>query len=410
MRDRPPLLAADPLGQRVPPHTLAGATILQIVPSLRDEPAARAAVEVALGLLPSGARPLVAGEGGPLVGKLQTAGGEWIPLINDTMNPLKLRRNAKTLERLCSAERVDIVHAYSAGAAWSALSALTHLPVWLVTSLGDTPAPPSRVRAFYTSSLTRGDRVIAPSSYLAGRTMGRYGLPRERVAVIPHSVDTRFFDPATVDMRRLAAFRMASRIHRGERVILLPGRLTAANGQHVLVDAAAILANRGLRGVVFVLAGDDQSHRKYVRAVTAKINKLGLESIFRITALFHDMPAAFAASHAVVLPSLESPVLGRVAAEAQAMARPVITTQAGILPENVLAPPRMPDELRTGWVVRPGSPVELAGAIGAALQLDDTAYQALAARARQFAQFMFSPESVVAAARAVYTSLLARDR
>ncbi len=396
--------------QRALPRTLAGATILQIVPSLQDEPAARAAVEVALGLLQTGARALVAGEGGPLVGKLQTAGGEWIPLVNETMNPLKLRRNAKLLERLCSAERVDIVHSHSAGGAWSALAATAHMPVWLVTSLGDAPTAPSRLRAFYASALTRGDRVIAPSAYVAGRTIGRFGLPRDRIAVVPRSVDTHFFDPATVDVRRLAAFRMASRIHRGERVILLPGRLTAANGQHVLVDAAAILADRGLRGVVFVLAGDDQSHRKYARAVVAKINKLGLDTIFRITALFHDMPAALAAAHVVVLPSLETPVLGRAAAEAQAMARPVITTYAGILPENVLAPPRMPDELRTGWVIRPRHPVELAAAIAAALQLDDTAYQALAARARQFAQFMFSPESVVAATRAVYTSLLARDR
>jgi glycosyltransferase involved in cell wall biosynthesis len=369
-------------------------------------------MEIAIGLLQSGARPLVAGEGqgGALAGKLQTAGGEWIPLINDTRNPLKLRRNAAMLEQLCSAERVDIVHASSAGAAWSALAALTHLPVWLVTSLGDTPVPPSWLRAFYASSLTRGDRVVAPSSYVAGRVMGRYGLPRERVAVIPRAIDTRLFDPATVDVRRLAAFRIASRIHYGERVILLPGRLTAANGQHVLVDAAAILADRGLRGVVFVLAGDDQSHRSYVRAVTAKIDKLGLKPIFRITALFRDMPAAFAAAHAVVLPALESAIVGRLGAQAQAMARPVITTLAGSLPENVLAPPRMPDALRTGWVIRPGSAVELAGAIGAALQLDDTAYQALAARARRFAQFMFSPESVVAAAHAVYTSLLARDR
>lgn len=410
MRSRPPLLSASPGGPRVLPRTLAGATILQIVPSLRDEPAARAAVEVALGLMQSGARALVAGEGGPLVGKLQTAGGEWIPLVNDTTNPLKLKRNATLLERLCSNERVDIVHAHSAGAAWSALAATAHMPVWLVTSLGDAPPASSWLRAFYASSLTRGDRVIAPSSYIAGRMIGRYSIPRERVAIIPRSVDTRFFDPATMDMRRLAAFRMASRIHRGERVVLLPGRVTPANGQHTLVDAAAILADRGLRGAVFVLAGDDQSHRKYVRAITAKIGKLGLEPIFRMTALFHDLPAAFAAAHVVVLPSLESPVLGRVVAEAQAMARPVVTTQTGILPENVLAPPRIPDELRTGWVVRPGHPVELAAAIGTVLRLDDTAYQALAARARQFAQFMFSPESVVAATRAVYTSLLARDR
>lgn len=390
-------------------RTLAGATILQIVPSLRDEPAARAAIEVAVGLLHTGGRALVAGEGGPLVGKLQTAGGEWIPLVNDTMNPLKLRRNANLLERLISAERVDIVHAHSAGAAWSALAATAHMPVWLVTSLGDSPKAPNRLRAFYTSALTRGDRVIASSAYVAGRMIERYRIPRERVAVIPRSVDTRFFDPATIDVRRLAAFRMASRIHRGERVILVPGRITAANGQLVLVDAARILADRGLRGVVFVLAGDDQSHRKYARAVTARINELELDPIFRITALFRDVPAALAAAHIVVLPSLESPILGRVIAEAQAMARPVVTTRVGILPENVLAPPRMPDELRTGWVVRRGHPMELAGAIAAAMLLDDAAYQALAARARQFAEFMFSPQSVVAATRTVYTSLLARD-
>jgi glycosyltransferase involved in cell wall biosynthesis len=70
----------------------------------------------------------------------------------------------------------------------------------------------------------------------------------------------------------------------------------------------------------------------------------------------------------------------------------------------------MPDELRTGWVVRAGHSVELAGAIGEAMSLDNTGYEALAARARQFAEFMFSPQSVVAATRAVYTSLLARDR
>ena len=38
-----------------------------------------------------------------------------------------------------------------------------------------------------------------------------------------------------------------------------------------------------------------------------------------------------------------------------------------------------------------------------------SAYRAMAARARQFAEYMFSPQSVAAATRAVYTSLLARD-
>src|SRR5674476_554674 len=48
------------------------------------------------------------------------------------------------------------------------------------------------------------------------------------------------------------------------------------------------------------------------------------------------------------------------AAEAQAMGRPVVATSVGVLPENVLCPPRMRDDLRTGWLVRPGNVSELA--------------------------------------------------
>ena len=410
MVDRSSILAAHAPADKPQPRTLANATILQIVPSLRDAPAARVAVETAIGLMQSGARALVAGAPGELAGDLQTAGGEWIPLINDTVNPLRLRRNATMLERLISAERIDVVHAHGAGAAWSALSASAHLPVWLVTTMPDAPPASGGLRSFFSGALTRGDRIVATSSFAATRAIERFNIPPERVAVVPRSVDTRSFDPASIDICRPAAFRSTARIHLSERVILAPGRITAANGQDVLVEAAAILAGRGLHGCVYVLAGDDRSNRSFTRALMARIKKLGLESIFRMTAPFHDRPAALAAAHLVVRPALESPVTGRTVAEAQAMARPVITTEVGILPEHVLAPPRMPDELRTGWLVRPGHPIELADAIGTAMGLNDTAYQALAARARQFAQFMFSPESVVSATRAVYTALLARDR
>src|SRR5262249_45364552 len=55
---------------------LPGATVLQIVPSLSDQPEARAAVNVASALLRSGARAMIAGSPGMLVGQLQALGGE----------------------------------------------------------------------------------------------------------------------------------------------------------------------------------------------------------------------------------------------------------------------------------------------------------------------------------------------
>src|SRR5437660_857031 len=92
-------------GTRVPRRTLAGATILQIVPALYEEPNARAAVNVAFALLQAGARALVAADDGPLVGELRACGGEWVDFPNATVNPLRLRKNAGVLENLIAAER-----------------------------------------------------------------------------------------------------------------------------------------------------------------------------------------------------------------------------------------------------------------------------------------------------------------
>ena len=135
----------------------------------------------------------------------------------------------------------------------------------------------------------------------------------------------------------------------------------------------------------------------------------GIDTLCRFTGPCPDMPAALAAADVVVVPALEPPLTGRIVVEAQAVGRPVVATAVGMLPENLLCPPRMRDELRTGWLVRPGDAGQIARAIGAALALDVTSYEALSARARQFAEFAFSPQSVAEAIRGVYTSLLARD-
>src|SRR5262245_44307293 len=84
----------------VSPRTLAGATILQIVPALREEPVARTAVNVAHALLQSGARAMIAADDGPLVAELKAFGGEWVPLVNATANPFKLRSGTRMLEQL----------------------------------------------------------------------------------------------------------------------------------------------------------------------------------------------------------------------------------------------------------------------------------------------------------------------
>jgi len=392
----------------VPPRTLAGATILQIVPALREEPVARTAVNVAYALLQSGARALIAAEEGPLVSELKAFGGEWVPMANATANPFKLRRNARALEQLIASERIDIVHAQSIGGAWAANLAAAQIAVWLVTTLPDVPAT-SGLRAYWAGALARGDRVITPSNYAAAPVMARYELPRERLTIIPRSIDTAAFDPAAIAPERVEAVRKAWHVGDDMRILLVPGRVAPWNGQLLLPDIARALIDEGMRGFVLVAAGENRRFRKYARFVAEQARAKGVQAAVRLTGHCRDMPAAFAAADTVVVPAVEPLVLGRVVAEAQAAGRPVVASDIGILPEHVVTPPEMPEDVRTGWVVEPGDAAEFARAIGAAFALDDTAYRAMTARARQFAEYMFSPQSVAAAARAVYTSLLARD-
>ncbi len=391
------------------PRSLAGATILQVAPSLRDGPSGNAAVDIALTLLQAGARAIVAGDDGPLVNELRAFGAEFVRMPNDTLNPLRIWRNARDLTKLIGSERVDIVHAQSAGSAWSALAATHKQPVYLVTSFPDRLPGHSYLGNMLRSSLARGDRVIAPSAYVSRAMIERYKLKPDRITVIPRAVDTATFSPAAVSADRIASLRRVWGVLPDMRVVLVPGRVAPWNGQMTMVDAARLIVGGGDRNIVFVFAGEDRAQPRYARSVHRQAGIHGVDTLCRFVGHCADMPAALAAADVVVVPSLEPPLSGRAAAEAQAMGRPLVTTTIGMLPENLLCPPRMRDELRTGWLVRPGNAGELARAVGAALALDVTAYEALGARARQFAEFMFSPQSVAEAIRGVYTSLLARD-
>ncbi len=390
-------------------HALAGTTILQLVPAMRDDPVGQAAMDIAHTLLQSGARALVAGDDGPLVDELRSIGGEWLPMPNDTANPLRIRSVASKLSHLISSERIDIIHAQSAGAAWSALAATHRQPVFLVTSFPDRLPPYWGPGKLFASALARGDRVIAPSSYISQAVIKRYKIPLNRVSVVPRAVATALFDPALVSANRIAAVQRGWGIHPRMRIVLAPCPIAPANGQLSAIEAVRPIIGASGSDTVFVFAGDDRAYPGHVRELRRRAETLGVSAFCYFVGECADMPAAFAAADVVVVPALKPPLSGHAAAEAQAMGRPVVTTNVGVLPENVLCPPRMREELRTGWLAEPGDSGDIARGVVAALALDIRAYEAMGARARQFAEFMFSPHRVAEAIRGVYTSVLARD-
>ena len=399
---------SDHAERHISPRTLAGATILQIVPALREEPVARTAVDVANALLQSGARALIAAEDGPLAEDLRAFGGEWVPLANDTINPFKLRRCAQALERLIASERVDIVHAQSIGGAWVAHMAATQIAVWLVTTLADVP-PASGPRAYWAGALARGDRVITPSNFAAAPIMQRFSLPRERLTIIPRSIDTEAFNPAAVTTARINALREAWRVSSNDRVVLVPGRVAPWNGQVILPHVTRMLIDSGVRDLLIVMAGEHHSYRKYARFIAEQAKGREVGALLRFGGHCHDMPAAYAAGRHR---------LGARDRAAGARSRRCRGASYGSSGRHLqyrrIAGARRDAAGNAGrcphWVAcEPGNAADFARALSTAFSLEAPAYRAMGARARQFAEYMFSPRSIAVATRAVYTSLLARD-
>ena len=103
--------------------SLAGLTILQIIPRLDAGGAERTTIDVAAALVRAGARALVASDGGRLASELQAVGGVLAPFPAATKNPLSMALNVPRLARLIAEEGVDLVHARSRAPAWVALGA-----------------------------------------------------------------------------------------------------------------------------------------------------------------------------------------------------------------------------------------------------------------------------------------------
>ena len=394
----------DPVG-RARPRTLPGATLLQIVPALVEDHHARMAADTAFALLRSGARAIIAGGDGPLVGEIQGFGAEWMRLDCETDNPLRLRACTRRLLEFIAAERVDLVHTRGEGGARSAAGARTRTGIWLVNSYVHGASPPRWRDKFYGRALAAGDRIIAPSAYLAGRLLELHPVERERIVVIPRRLDTEAFDPAAVWPARVTALRRTWKIRRGERVVLVPGRIEPRKGQLDLVDVARVLLNGGLRDTVFVLVGDDGTHPDYARAISEHARSQGVAHTVRRVGACADMPAAYAVADLVLVPAVEPPTFGLVAAEALAMERPVIAPGLGPLPEYVLAPPQVPEDSRLGWLTPPDDPVALARTLATAAAMDKAALQAMGVRGRKFALATFAPAHIAASTLAVYSTL-----
>jgi glycosyltransferase involved in cell wall biosynthesis len=351
--------------------------ILQVLPALETGGVERTTVDIAKTLGVAGWRALVVSESGRMVHELDRVNAEHIKRPMATKNPIFVHRNAAELAALIFDRGVDLVHARSRAPAWSALLAARRMKVPLVTTFHGTYGLRGPFKRLYNSVMTRGDRVIANSEFIADQIRNEYGVGNgedaARLITIPRGIDTtRFFNPAAVSAERIIQLANQWRLPDGQPVVMLPGRLTRWKGQAVLIEA---LKHLGRHDIICLLVGDDQGRTSYRQELEALVRRFDLERVVRFVGNCSDMAAAYMLADVVVSASTDPEAFGRIAVEAQAMGRPVIATDHGGARETV-------QPGKTGWLVPPGDALSLAGVLRQALTLeaDDRAEMASAGR------------------------------
>jgi glycosyltransferase involved in cell wall biosynthesis len=188
----------------------------------------------------------------------------------------------------------------------------------------------------------RATHVTAVSEAVAG-TVVAFGVPRERITVIPNGVDMARFDGAGADRGALGAAN-------GEPVVGSVGCLAARKDYATLLDALARMAARGRRFHA-ALVGDGPERAALERQAGA----LGIGD--RVTFLGErpDIERLLPAMDVFVLSSREEGIPNALL-EAMAAGRPSVATAVGGTPEVL-------EDGVTGWLVPPSDPQALSVAI-----------------------------------------------
>jgi glycosyltransferase involved in cell wall biosynthesis len=229
------------------------------------------------------------------------------------------------------------------------------------------------------------DRIIVNSRSV----LKRFSFFKEpaRIALVYNGVDLKKFNPSVSGEN----IRREYSIGRDEKVITIIGRLDGFKGHRYLLEAAKRVLD-GSRQVRFLIVGDGVVRDKL--EILAKDLEVAGSVVF--CGQKHNVPEFLAASDVVVSASLKES-FGRVIVEAMAMAKPVVATNVGGVPEIV-------QDGKTGILVEPADCDGLASAIISVMDSAETAFK-LADEGQKRVRENFSLENHIREIEEIYNTL-----
>ena len=297
--------------------------VVQLLPALNAGGVERSVLEIGRALVAAGHRSIVISGGGRLQEKLTEQGSEHITL-DIGRKSLATLRHIGTLRRLFSKLRPDIVHARSRLPAWLARLALRGVrspKPHFVTTVHGLNSP-----SFYSSILTRGERVICVSNAVRDYVLKHYpSTDPTRLTVIPRGVDPEEFPFGyQPDEAWQRGFFMDFPQLEGGVLLTLPGRGTRLKGHADAIMLLAELVARGFNAHLLLLGVREPGREEYIAELETLAAHRGVAERVAISVPRNDVREIYAISTLVLQLSTQPEAFGRTVIEALALCRPVL--------------------------------------------------------------------------------------
>lgn len=378
--------------------------ILQVLPSFGTGGVEEGTLAVSQALMDAGHRSFITSAGGPKMAQAEAHGAVHITLPLDKKSPLLILPLISELSNIIREHKIDIVHARSRWPAWLAYYASKRCGVPFMTTFHGYHKSNNFAKTFYNSIMVRARHTIAVSNFMHDYISTAYAPTLRQyettLHTIPRGIDHLRFDPENVTEQDIADLRKAWNITANQRLILLPARMTRMKGHDVLIDALPLMKSGNY---TVVLVGGQDNRMAYQSDLEKKIHQLGLQDKVKIVPAIHNMPVAYKLADLIIHPAIQPEAFGRVIIEAQAMGKPIISS-------NVGEPASVVKHGINGWKFENRNPSDLANTIDQVLSLSPQQLSQLAQTARQSVLDDYTKEIMCGRTLDVYRTVYGENR
>jgi len=309
-------------------------TILQVLPDLNSGGVERGTLEINKYLANKGHRTLVISNGGRMVRELKSDKGEHFKLGVGKKNLFVIFTVFKLINFI-KKNKIDIVHARSRLPAWVCFFAINFIkknnrPIFITTVHG-----PYSVN-FYSSIMTKGEKVIVVSEMIREYVLKNYKIDRKKIVLNYRGVsDKNFPFNYKPSQKWLKKWHKDFPQTKNKIILTLPGRITRWKGQDdfIIVLKEIIKKNSNVHALI---VGDKDKNLKFTKELKEIVKKLGLEQNISFVGNRKDIKEIMSISRIVFSLSKEPEAFGRISLESLSLGIPVIAYSHGGVKEQLI--------------------------------------------------------------------------